>query len=518
VSFASAVAAREAMPLNRPMVTLSIMVATIMVVLDTTIANVALPHMQGSLSASQDQVTWILTSYIVASAIMTPLTGWLAGRMGRKNLFLVSIAGFTLASALCGLATSIEEIVLFRLLQGVFGATMMPMSQAVLLDINPREKHGQAMAIYGMGVMVGPIMGPVVGGWLTEVYSWRWCFYINVPIGLAAMAGIFLFIHSDKQDEHTKLDMPGFLLLGLGLGALQMMLDRGQGQDWFNSTEIWVEGALALLGFWWLTVHTLTTEQPFLNRALFKDRNFMAALVLNFFLGVMVYSTTALLPPLMQRLMGYPALQSGMVMAPRGFGTIFAMLVLGRIIGRVDSRLLVMTGFCINALSLWMLTRLSLDTNATPIMIAGVVQGVGMGMIWVPLSTVAFATLAPYLRTDGSSISTLVRNIGSAVGISIINAVQLNNTSVARSTLVERIRPDNPALQGLPSQFNPNTTAGLATLDGEVTRQASMIAYIDAFYLTAILCVLCIPLLLLLRSPRRNPSQPEEAAPHAVME
>ena len=517
MSLAASMAERQAMPLNRPMVTLFIMAATIMVVLDTTIANVALPHMQGSLNASQDQVTWILTSYIVASAILTPLTGWLAARMGRKTLFLVSIVGFTIASALCGVATSIEQMVLFRLLQGLCGAPIMPLSQAVLLDINPPAKHGQAMAMYGMGVMVGPIMGPVVGGWLTEAYSWRWCFYINVPIGIMTIAGIWLFIHDEAQKNQAKLDIFGFFLVSLGLGAFQLMLDRGEGQDWFSSTEIWIEAAIAFLGFWWMIVQTVTAENSFINRALFKDRNFLAALVLSFFLGVMVYSTTALLPPLTQRLLGYSVLQSGMVMAPRGFGTIAAMLVLGRIIGKVDSRLLLAAGFSINALSLWLLTHLSLQADSRMIVIAGIIQGAGTGMIWVPLSTVAFATLAPYLRTDGSSISTLVRNIGSAVGISIINAIQLNNISVVRGTLVGHIRPDNPALQNLPAMMNPNTQQGLAVLNAEVTRQASMVSYIDAFRLSAILGLCCLPLMLLLRSPKRAAAKSDDAA-HAVME
>ena len=518
MSVASAMAARQAMPVNRPMVTLFIMAATIMVVLDTTIANVALPHMQGSLNASQDQVTWILTSYIVASAILTPLTGWLAAKMGRKTLFLVSIVGFTLASALCGIATSIEQIVLFRMLQGICGAPIMPLSQAVLLDINPPAKHGQAMAMYGMGVMVGPIMGPVVGGWLTEAYSWRWCFYINVPIGILTIAGIWLFIHDEPRKGVVKLDLLGFFLVSLGLGSLQLMLDRGEGQDWFGSIEIWIEAAFAALGFWWMTVQTVTAENSFINRALFKDRNFLAALVLSFFLGVVIFSTTALLPPLTQGLLGYPVLESGLIMAPRGFGTILAMIVLGRIINKVDSRLLLALGFSINAVSLWILSQLSLGTDATPIVVAGFIQGAGTGMIWVPLSTLAFATLAPYLRTDGSSISTLVRNIGSAVGISIINAIQINNISVARGTLVGHVRLDNPAMQSLPAAMNPATQTGLAALNGLITRQAAMVAYIDAFYMTAILCLLCLPLVLLLQSPKRKAAVAREEPAHAVME
>jgi DHA2 family multidrug resistance protein len=498
------------------MVTLSIMTATVMIVLDTTIANVALPHMQGSLNASQDQVTWILTSYIVASAIMTPLTGWLSARLGRKTLFMGSVIGFTLASALCGIATSIEEMVLFRLIQGICGAPMLPLSQSVLLDINPREKHGQAMAIYGMGVMIGPIMGPVVGGWLTEAYSWRWCFYINVPIGIAAATGIFLFIHGNRHDVPPKLDLTGFLLLSLGVGALQMMLDRGQGEDWFSSAEIWFEGALAILGFYWLAIHIATTDRPFIDRSLLRDRNFMAANVLGFFLGVMLFSTMALLPTLMQRLMGYPALQSGLTLAPRGIGTLGAMLIVGRIIGKVDSRLIILAGFGLNAFALWDLTHIALNQDAHLIVTTGLIQGLGLGMIFVPLSTIAFTTLPAQLRTDASGLYTLIRNIGSGVGISIINVVQLNNIQAARTSLTEHIRPDNPVVRALPAPFNLQSPVGPALLDAEVMRQASMIAYVDAFYLTAILSICSVPLLLLMRRPRRAAGPQEQT--HAVME
>lgn len=516
MSFASAMEARQAGPPNRAMITLSIMTATLMIVLDTTIANVALPHMQGSLGASQDQVTWILTSYIVASAILTPLTGWLAGRLGRKNLFLVCIIGFTAASALCGIATSIEQMVVFRLLQGVLGAPMLPLSQAVLLDINPKEKHGQAMALYGMGVMVGPILGPVLGGWLTEVYSWRWCFYINVPVGLAAAAGIFFFVHGEKDETAPRLDLLGFLMLSLGIGALQLMLDRGQGEDWFQSPEIWAEAALAFLGIWWFIIHTMTAAKPFVDRRLFLDRNFLTATILGFFLGVMLFSTLALLPPLMQRLMNYPVLESGLVLMPRGIGTLAAMFLMGRLMGKVDSRLIIAIGFGLNALALWEMTHMALGQNDRLIVIGGALQGFGLGLVFVPLTTIAFTTIAPYLRTDASSLFTLIRNIGSSVGISIISAIQLNNIGAARNTLAEHIRPDNPALQGANIPFDVNTQAGLAQWNGELARQASMVAYIDAFYLTGLLCLACIPLLLLIRSPKRSAGAPEPA--HAVME
>jgi DHA2 family multidrug resistance protein len=500
------------------MVTLAVMTTTLMIVLDTTIANVALPHMQGSLNASQDQVTWILTSYIVASAILTPLTGWLGARLGRKTLFLVCVAGFTAASALCGIATSIEEMVIFRLFQGVFGAPMLPMGQSILLDINPREKHGQAMALYGMGVMVGPILGPVLGGWLTETYDWRWCFYINVPVGIAAAVAIVLFIHGGRAATPPKLDIVGFLFLSLGIGALQMMLDRGQGEDWFQSAEIWFEACLAFLGFWWFTIRTATTAHPFVSRALFRDRNFVTACVLGFFLGVMLFSTLALLPPLMQRLMGYPALQTGMALAPRGIGTLFAMFIMGRVMGKVDARLVIAAGFTLNAVALWFMTHMALGQDDRLIVIGGALQGLGLGMVFVPLTTIVFATLPGSLRTDASSLFTLVRNIGSSVGISIIGAIQLNNIGAARSSLAEHIRPDNPLIGSLGGPFNVNTQTGLALLNGEVNRQAAMIAYVDAFYLTGLMCLACVPLLLLVRKAKRAPTAAKAEPAHAVME
>jgi DHA2 family multidrug resistance protein len=511
-------APEPAREVNRPMVTLAVMTSTLMIVLDTTIANVALPHMQGSLNASQDQVTWILTSYIVASAIMTPLTGWLGAKFGRKTLLVVCVAGFTAASALCGIATSIEEMVLFRLLQGVFGAPMLPMGQSILLDINPKEKHGQAMALYGMGVMVGPILGPVLGGWLTETYDWRWCFYINVPVGAAATLAILTFIHGGRHATPPKLDLIGFLMLSLGIGALQMMLDRGQGEDWFQSAEIWTEAALAFLGFWWFAIRTATTAEPFVDRALFRDRNFVTSCVLGFFLGVMLFSTLALLPPLMQRLMGYPALQSGMALAPRGIGTLFAMFIMGRVMGKIDPRLVIATGFSLNAVALWIMTHMALGQDDRLIVIGGLLQGLGLGMVFVPLTTIVFATIPGSLRTDASSLFTLVRNIGSSVGISIIGAIQLNNIGAARSSLSEHIRPDNPIVAALPQPFDVTSTTGLALLDGEVSRQAAMIAYVDAFFLTGILCLACVPMLLLVRSPRRQPAAAKDEPAHAVME
>jgi DHA2 family multidrug resistance protein len=503
MTLAERIAARDDGGLNRPMITLSIMTATVMIALDTTIANVALPHMQGSVSASADQITWVLTSYIVAAAIFTPLTGWLSGRFGRKHLFLASIAGFTVASALCGVATTLPELVLFRLLQGAFGAAMLPLSQATLLDINPPEKHGQAMAVWGMGAMLGPIMGPALGGWLTENLDWRWCFYINLPFGLLALAGVWFFIHGDRHADPPKLDFFGFGALTLAIASLQLMLDRGQVQDWFNSAEIWVEAILAGLGFLVLAIHTYTADRPFLPRALFADANFLSSLIFGFLLGILIYATMALLPQMAQVLLGYPVLTTGLVMAPRGVGTLVSMFIVGRLVGRMDVRLILLAGFAVSAASVWSMSRFALTMGPESLVVSGFFQGVGTGLLFVPLTTAAFSTLDKVWRTDGAGLYTLVRNIGASVGISAMQTLQVNKTTAVHASLVEKVTPAALGVAG--SAVDLSTTPGLAAIDAEITRQAAMVAYVNAFWLMTILCLLAMPLLLILRSrPRQD--------------
>src|SRR4051812_7417458 len=323
---------------QRAMITVSTMLATIMQALDTTIANVALPHIQGSLSASQEQIAWVLTSYIVAAAIMTPLTGWLADRYGRKRVFLVSVVGFTIASALCGLAFNLPEMVIYRLLQGICGAALVPLSQALLLDINPPEKHGQAMAIWGVGIMIGPILGPALGGWLTDNYSWRWVFFINLPVGVLACFGILAFVTERRSEGAMRFDFFGFATLALAVGAAQMMLDRGEIRNWFGSTEIVIEAVLAATALYLFIVHTATAKRTFLSRGLLKDRNFIAGTIFMFFVGVVLYGTLALQPQMLQGVLHYPVITTGIVTAPRGIGTMVAMMIVGRIITRSDAR------------------------------------------------------------------------------------------------------------------------------------------------------------------------------------
>ena len=494
---------------NKWAITISVMLATIMNSLDTTIANVALPHIQGSVSASQDQVTWVLTSYIVAATIMTPMTGWLSGRIGRKQVFLVSILGFTVASALCGMAGSLFQIVLFRLLQGLFGAALIPLSQAVLLDIWPKEQHGQAMAIWGMGAILGPIMGPALGGWLTDNLTWRWVFYINLPIGALAFLGVWTFISNNKHDIPKPFDFFGFGMLTVFIGAFQLMLDRGPTQDWFGSKEIWTEAIVAGLALYLFTIHSLTARNPFFDRALIRDRSFVVATVVGFFLGILLYSSMALLPSMLEGLMGYPVVTTGLVMMPRGLGAFIGMFTVGRLVGKVDGRLLVATGMFLMGVAAWMMSRFSLEMDSTPLIVSAVIQGLGTSTVFVPLTTLAFASLNPIFRAEGSGVFTLVRNLGSSAGISIVEALQTNNVEVVHNDLVRPFAPGSQTLSMLPQALDPTTSGGAAALNAEVTRQAGMVAYIDDFKLMLIITVCAAPLLLLLKAPRAQGAKPD---------
>lgn len=493
-------------PINRRMITLSIMLATIIQALDGTIANVALPHMQGSLSASQDQITWVLTSFIVAAAIATPLTGWLCDRFGQKNVFLVSVAGFTLASVLCGLSATLGEIVAARLLQGVFGAALVPLSQAVLLDINPREKHGSAMAVWGMGVMIGPILGPTLGGWLTDSYDWRWVFFINVPVGALAFYGIWKYIRPTAAPRKMRFDAFGFATLSLAIGALQMLLDRGEQNDWFASSETWIEAIVLALSFAWFAAHTALTPagQSFFNYRLLKNANYVSGLLFIFIVGLVLFATRALTPSLLQGLMGYPAQLAGMVTAPSGLGTMVAMMLVGRLVGRYDVRLLLALGFAITAFSLWQMSGYTLVLSTGDIIWPGVIQGLGLGLVFVPLSAATFATLSPEMRAEGTAIYSLVRNIGSSVGIALVQALLVRNTQTVHSALAERVVVSDTAPDAL------------AMLNAEVTRQASMIAYVDDFWLMTLLTLAVIPLLLLIR-PAAKTAAPTPVD-HAAMD
>ncbi len=505
-------------PLNRPMITISIMMATIMQTLDSTIANVALPHMQGALSASQDQIAWVLTAYIVAAAIATPLTGWLVDRFGQKSVFMVSVAGFTLASALCGLADSLAQIVAARLLQGVFGAALVPMSQMVLLDINPPEKQGSATAVWGMGVMVGPILGPTLGGWLTDSYSWRWVFFINIPVGMLATYGIWRYLRNAPPTRRMQFDAFGFATLSIAIGALQMLLDRGEQNDWFSSMETWVEAVTMVVSITYFIAHTAFTraDRSFLDYRLLKNGNYMSGLLFIFIVGLVLYATRALTPTMLEDLLGYPVATTGLVTAPSGLGTMLAMLIAGRLIGKVDLRWILATGFSITLIALVWMTHYSLDLSQGDIIWPGVIQGFGLGLVFVPLSAATFATLSPAMRPAGTAIFSLVRNIGSSIGISLVQTVLVRNTASTHAALVQRITTANPAWNNpaVAAFYDLSRPSGAAALDAMVTQQAAMIAYVNDFRLMLWLTIAVLPMLLLLRAPPRN-SAPTDIHPIA---
>lgn len=493
------------------MLTLSIMLANIMQGLDNTILNVALPHIQGSLSASQDQIAWALTSYIVCAAVMMPLTGWMAGRFGIKYIFLASVIGFTIASALCGMATSLSQLVVFRALQGVAGAGLIPLSQATLLRINPPEKHGSAMAVFGMGTIFGPIMGPMLGGWLTDYYSWRWVFYINLPVGFLCVLGIVAFMPQNRNVHRENFDFIGFMTLSIAIGTLQLMLDRGSVKDWFGATEIWIEATIAGLAFYLFLIHTVTTSGPsFLNRELLKSSNFVAGTVMMFTVGLIMTGCLALLPTMLQHLMDYPAFTTGLVTAPRGFGVMIAMFVVGRIINRIDNRMIIFFGFVLTAVSMWQMTQFSLMMDPVPVVTSGFLQGLGLGCTFVPLNTLALSTLPRHILTQGTAIRSLMRNLGGSIGISVLVSNLASSTQLVHSRLVEHLRPDNPLIQApfLPAPFNLHTPEGLALLNREVTRQAAMVAYTHDFQWMMAAALLSLPLLLLIRDPKRRPAPP----------
>ncbi len=492
---------------NRGIITVCAMVATLMQSLDSTIANVALPYMQGSLSASYDEVTWVLTSYVIAAAIMTAPVGWLAARFGQKNLYLVSVIGFTVASMACGIATSLGEMVIDRLIQGVFGAALVPLSQGTMLNIYPGEKRGSAMAIWGMGVMVGPILGPTLGGYLTELYNWRYVFFVNLPFGVAAALGLWLFLPGERAQSSLRFDWFGFGALALGLAGLQLVLDRGETKDWFGSTEIIVEAVIGAAGFYAFFVHLLTAERPFITPCIFRDRSFALSTVVMFAVGLVLFASSALLAPWLEDLGGYPVDTAGLLMAPRGVGTMLAMLIAGRISDRLDPRAIMAFGVL---LMWWSMSRLASWTPAVDdvsLAINTVVQGAGLGFVFVPLNVVAFATLPVRLRYEGTALISLLRNIGSAIGISVFEALQVTGTEVEHAALAPDASPLNRALGATPDiahALAPVTPHGSALLDQMIFYQAQVISYDNDYWLMAVLALPILLLLPLMRRPRRE--------------
>ncbi len=497
---------------HRGLLTLAVMGASIIQILDSTIANVAIPHMQTSLGATQDTVTWVLTSYIIAGAVAIPITGWVADRVGSRRLFLLSVIGFTIMSMFCGAAVNLTQMVIFRILQGICAAFIGPLSQTILLDINPPERAPKAMALWGMGIMTAPIFGPMVGGWLTESYNWRWVFYINLPIGIPTIALLWWLLPSRPIIDRP-LDRFGFFLLALGLATLQLILDRGQHEDWLESWEIRIEIIIAISAIWMFFVHQATTKLKMFDPELLSNRNFLTALNFMILIGVMMFGIFALFPPMLQNLFGYTVYDTGVLLAPRGVGILCAMFIASRLTGKVEPRLIVAFGFSLTAFSLWQMTQWSLEMDWQPIAYTGFFQGVGMGFVFIPMNAIAFATLPTRLRTDGSSLLYLLRSIGGSMGISVMITLLSRNIQTSHQDLaghvtaysMSTIDPSSADRLGIVGE----AVLGMANL--EINRQAAMIAYLNDFKLLMVAVIVCIPFVLLLKPAKTQTGDPQQA-------
>ena len=517
----TAAAAPVAVPgLRRNMVTICAMTATIMQALDTTIANVALPYMQGTVSASADQISWVLTSYIVAAAIMTAPVGWIANRFGRKRIFILCSGGFTVASVLCGLAQDINQMVLFRLLQGVFGAALVPLSQAVMLDAYALHERPKAMAIWGMGVMMCPIMGPSIGARRTETYSWHWVFFVNLPFGIFTVLGLLVFMDETQKNRELRFDWFGFFALAVGIGALQVALDRGEQLGWLESNEIIAEFVISAVGFYYFFAHSFTTASPFIQFAIFKDRNFVGGCVFMAVMGLVLFSTMALSSPYLQNVIGYPIITAGLLLASRGCGTFVAMMLVGRMMRYIEARTLIISGLSLTCLSLFYMTGWTDQTDVQTIVVISIAQGFGFGLVFVPLSTVAFLTLPNHLRTDGTSMLTLMRNVASSIGISIVIAQLTEGSRRVYAVLNEHVTPFNHAMQmpDVRGMLNMSTDAGRALADVMIAVQAQIIAFSQDYQMVMIFTLCAIPLAIMIGSTKAVLRKQAVAPDHAVIE
>lgn len=493
---------------HKGLLTLAVMGATIIQILDSTIANVAIPHMQTSLGATMDTITWVLTSYIVASAVAMPITGWLSDRIGSRNLFLGAVAGFILASMLCGIATSLTEMVAFRIFQGICAAFIGPLSQTIMLDINKPSEAPRAMSIWAMGIMIAPILGPMIGGWLTENYNWRWVFYINLPIGIPTLVLLWWLLPS-RPISRRALDRFGFAMLAIGLATLQLLLDRGQQEDWLESWEIIIELIVVIAAIWMFAIHQMTTDRPMFERILLRDRNFFISLNMMLLVGMMMFGIFALLPPMLQNLYGYTVYDTGVLLAPRGVGIVFAMFVAAKLNGKVDPRIIIFSGFLMTACSMWVMTQWSLNMDWHPIVYTGLFQGFGMGLVFMPLNGVAFSTLPMRLRTDGSSLLYLFRSLGGSFGISVMTTMLARNMQTSHEDLASHVTSSSMAMIDPASadRLGSLGTAGLQMLNLEINRQAAMIAYLDDFYLMMFLLIIMSPLIFFLKPGKSVPGQ-----------
>jgi DHA2 family multidrug resistance protein len=496
----------------------SVMLATFMVVLDSSVANVALPHIAGNLSATTDESTWVLTSYLVSNAIMLPASGWIARRIGRKRLLLISILVFTAASLLCGVAINMPMLVVARILQGAGGGGMQPLAQSILLESFPPTQHGTAMAVFGVGVVVAPIIGPTLGGWITDSYSWRWIFYINLPIGLLALFLVNLFVEDPpylRRAFQGAIDYLGFGLMALWLGTLQFMLDKGQESDWFAAPWVrWTAGVstLALIAF---VVRELTDREPIVQLRVLGDRNFAVGTLITGIYGFVLYGATAMLPLFLQTMLGYSALQSGLSVSPRGIGAMASMMVVGLLVRYIDGRLLVAFGFSLLGASTWMLGHITLEIGMNSVVMPNILSGFAMGFIFVPMTTMTLSLLPKQEIGNAAGIYNLMRNIGGSVGIASIMTLLVRGSQAHQSYLAANAPAGSPIANGLARGLQAKLfTLGadnwsaqhkaLGAIYRMVQQQAALLAYADNFKLLAMMSLACVPLVLLFKRVKKH--------------
>ena len=489
--------------LERALILATCTAVTFLYAMTVTIANVSLPQMQGALSASPDQIAWVVTSNIVATAVMTPLAGWLTSRFGRRLLCNACVLGFGIASLGCGLADSLTELVIFRALQGAIGAPLVPLSQAIVLDTYAKRHHGVAIALFGVGSVLGPVVGPVAGGWLAETYNWRWVFYMIVPFALLTLVGTLAFIHDRESGGKLRLDWLGFLLLSTTLAATQLMLDRGERAYWFDSAEIVGWAAVAGIALYAFIAHSATTERPFLDPRLLADRNFSIGVVLIFVFGMLNFTPMTLLPPMLQGVSGYPDSVIGFVLGARGMGTMVAFFLM-IFASRLDPRAMIVLGFLLQAVAGWQLANLDVNPSMADVFWPMALQGFGVGVLWVPITMVSFSTLGAEHISEGSAVFHMVRNIGSSVHISLSIALAVHMTRTAYAELAERVTPysASASMPWIGGAWNLEDLRGLTGLSREMARQAAMIGYVDAFVFFIATSLVVLPLVFLIRVKR----------------
>lgn len=507
--------------INRWIVSISVVFATFMEVLDTTVVNVSLPHIGGTLSATIEEATWVLTSYLVANAIILPMTGWLARYFGRKRLLMLAIVGFTCSSFLCGLAPNLESLILFRILQGLSGGTMQPMSQAIMLEAFPPEDRGKAMAFWGMCIVVAPILGPVIGGWLTDTLSWRWVFYINIPVGVVSliMARLFVFDPPYLRRESAHIDYWGIGMLAVGMGSLQIMLDKGEQEDWFGSSFIVTLAVIAAIGLVAFVVRELTAAHPVVNLRILKDRTYATGVFMASMLGFVLYGSLVLLPIMLQTLLGFPAFEAGIAMTPRGVGSMIANPIAGTLLGRIGARRALACGVIATSLTLLWLGNMNLNAGYWDVFWPQFLQGIALGFMFVPLTTIAMDPIPREQTGNATSIFNMMRNLGGSAGIAASATMLARNKQIFGSILAAHITPyslsAHVTLDRLKSSMqaagtDPVTASERAygLLYGMVQRNAAMLAFVDAFRIMAAIFLFMVPFIWLTRHPRvRKPGQ-----------